>query len=109
MDVEMGKGHIGCLVGELDSLVVRDTMKPRDYITIEPAAIIARMLKRKAGVWLKISGATFYLRLVGLCENPFFGLLYCHHNKKREGCQNDQTSPNRLQKNRVILEKKQSP
>ena len=109
MDVEMGKGHIGCLVGELDSLVVRYTMKLRDHITIEPAAIIARVFLRQSADWLKISRVTFYLRLVGLCENPFFGLLYCHHNKKREGRQNDQTSPNRLQKNGVILEKKQSP
>jgi hypothetical protein len=63
VDVEMGKGHIGCLVGELDSLVVRDTMKLRDYITIEPAAIIARMFKRQAGAWLKISRATFLFKV----------------------------------------------
>jgi hypothetical protein len=54
MDVEMGKRHIGCVVGELDSPVVGWTMKLPDYITIEPAAIIARMFKRKAGAWLKI-------------------------------------------------------
>jgi hypothetical protein len=50
----MGKGHIGCVVGELDSPAVGWTMKLPDYITIEPAAIIARLFKRKAGAWLKI-------------------------------------------------------
>jgi len=60
--VEMGKGHIGCLVGELDSLVVRDTMKPRDYKTIEPAAIIARVFLRQSADWLKISGQDSFFK-----------------------------------------------
>ncbi len=62
VNVEMGKRHIGCVVGELDSPVVRGTMKLPNYITVEPAAIIARMFKRKEGAWLKIFRDRFILR-----------------------------------------------
>jgi len=59
----MGKGHFGCVVGESNSSAIGWKMKPPNYRTIEPAAIIARMFKRKAGAWLKISRATLLFKV----------------------------------------------
>ena len=71
VDVKMGKGHMGCVVGEIDSSVVDWTMKLPNYLTVEPSAIIARLFLRKAGAWLKILEEVSLFKIVLVLDLSF--------------------------------------